>query len=177
MRQHWAQFGPNNPPWFAHMPQAGVCISVFIIARRRGSILLGRPRSNDAWPTKGGYPKSGALKLERDGSWLLPATHFLVEDSPDEAAHRVTREWAGLKQNPRFVQTQSHLRPRKRGNHWDLCFIYEVSARNPPEPKPWWSEMRFASPSEIRRMNLGRDHRDILEKGGYIKPILDKRPR
>lgn len=172
--KRWARLGRDNASSLFHTPSAGVCLSVFVIARRDSSILLGHPRVHDGWPEKGGYPKKRALELDREGAWLLPATHLLMDEPPDQAARRITREWAGLKGAPKFKMVQSHLRPARlwnpklKGNHWDLCFVYELRSRDCPKPKPWWSEMRFVQPSEIRRMNLGRGHLDILEEAGYI---------
>lgn len=172
--KRWARLGPDSPSWLNHVPKAGVCLSAFVVARRGASILLGKPRVHDAWPTKGGFAKWRVVELEREGSWLLPATHLLMEESPDEAAKRITREWAGLKGTPRFLMVQSHLRPGRlwnpklKDNHWDLCFVYELRPKSPPKLNPWWSEMKFVKPSEIRRMNIGRGHRDILEEAGYV---------
>lgn len=177
--KRWARIGPRNPAWMTHTPPAGLCISTFIVARKRGSILLGRPREHDAWPEKGGYPKRPAAEIGKKGAWLLPATHLLMEESPDHAARRIAHEWAGLPGTPRFIMAQSHVRPQtlvhpghKRSGrplrHWDICFVYELRARQLPKTKPWWSEMRYLPPARIRKLKLARGHRDILEKAGYL---------
>lgn len=165
----WARLGPDNRSMLSHTPRGGVCISAFVIARMHNSILLGRPRNHSAWPTKGGLRKSRAAELEEERTWLLPATHLMMGESPDKAAKRIVREWAGLKGSPKFVMVQSHVRParlanpRLRGKHWDICFVYRLNARSLPERRPWWKELRFVPLSEIRRMKLGRGHRDILK--------------
>jgi len=175
----WARVGPRNPSWMTHTPRAGLCLSVFIVARKGDSILLGRPRAHDAWPEKGGFPKRNAAEIEKEGAWLLPATHLLMEESPDHAASRIAHEWVGLKGKPRFVMVQSHVRPQRRGRpgykrsgrqlqHWDICFVYGMSARQLPKVRPWWSEMRYLPSTKIRKMKLARGHRDILEKAGYL---------
>ncbi len=173
--KRWARLGPDNPSTLFHTPRACVCLSAFVIAKRGRSVLLGRPRAHDAWPTRGGYPKSRAAELEKEGAWLLPATHLLMEESPDEAARRIVHQWAGLRGTPRFVMVQSHLRPgriwspRLKSNHWDLCFVYTLSPKGRPKSRPWWSEMRWIPLSDIPYMNLGRGHRDILEEAGYLQ--------
>jgi len=172
--KRWARLGPNNSRRLVHTPEAGVCLSAFLVVRRGNSILIGRPRAHDAWPEKGGYPKWQALELERQGAWLLPATHLQMGESPDQAAKRITCEWAGLKGTPRFKMVQSHLRPVRlwnpelRGNHWDICFVYELRARGPINLKPWWSEMRFTPTSAIRSIKFGRGQRDVLKEAGYL---------
>ena len=176
--ERWARIGPRDVPWMFHVPKAGLCLSSFLIVRKGGAILLGRPHANASWPEKGGYPERHAAVIERDGSWLLPATHLLMEESPDHAARRIANEWAGVGGTPRFVAVQSHIRPqlrskprskRKAGlNHWDICFIYELNTKQKPRARSWWSETRFFPPREVRRMKLSRGHKDVLKVGGYL---------
>jgi len=172
--ERWARLGPKNRHALVHTPKPGVCLSTFIIAKRRNSILLYHPRAHVAWETKGAFPKDLAAELAKKGAWLLPATHLLMEESPDRAARRITREWAGLKGNPRFLMVQSHIRPggfrnsKVKGNHWDICFIYELTVRTVPKAKPWWTETRFVPISKISSMNLGRGHLDILKEAGFV---------
>lgn len=173
--ERWARLGPKNRLALVHTPKAGVCLSTFIIAKRRNSILLCRPHVHEAWETKGAFPRDWAAQLAKNGAWLLPATHLLMEESPDHAARRITREWAGLKGTPRFLMVQSHIRPggfwtsKVKGNHWDICFVYELNVKNGPKAKPWWSEARFVPISNVSHMKLGRGHLDILREAGTIK--------
>jgi len=168
--ERWARIGPKAASWLIHTPHAGLCLSAFIVARKGRSILLGRPRAHAAWPRMGGFPKRHAAEIEKEGAWLLPATHLLMEESPDHAARRIAHEWAGLRGRPRFLMVQSHLRPHPPGSqqHWDICFIYEMRVHQPPKPRPWWSDMRFLSTAKVRKMKLARGHRDILRGAGYI---------
>lgn len=136
---------------------------------------MGKVRGTKDWPERGGYPRHRAIELEREGVWLLPATHLMMEESPDHAAKRIARQWAGLRGIPEFVMVQSHTRPasfwRKgaKGNHWDICFVYELKALAPPKHRPWWSEMRFVPLSEIGTLKIGRGHLDILKEAGYVQ--------
>lgn len=166
--KRWARLGPNKPSRLCHTPPAGTCISTFVIARHGSSILLALPRMHNAWPTKGGYDKERLAELEKQNAWLLPATHLKMDEHPNKAAARITREWAGLKGNPRFKMLQSHVRQRQNGNHWDLCFVYELRASSIPKLKPWWADMEFVRPAQIRRMTLGRGHKDVLKEAGYL---------
>jgi ADP-ribose pyrophosphatase YjhB (NUDIX family) len=96
-------------------------------------------------------------------------------ESPDHAANRIVREWAGLDGTPRFLMIQSHTRPggfldkKLKGNHWDICFIYQLKTRNKPKARPWWSEARYVPITEIPNMKLGRGHFDILKEAGVIR--------
>lgn len=174
--ERWVRVGPRNPSWLVHMPKAEMCISAFVVARRGNALLLGRPRGHDAWPEMGGYPKWAVVQLEKEGAWLLPATHLLMEEHPEHAARRIAHKWAGLEGNPRFIMVQSHLRrfriwkKKARGNHWDLCFVYEMRVRHLPKLKRWWAEMRFVPFSEVPKMRIGRGHLDVLKEAGYFRP-------
>jgi ADP-ribose pyrophosphatase YjhB (NUDIX family) len=123
---------------------------------------------HESWTLKGGYAHWRLAEPEMRNAWLLPATHLKMEENPDHAARRISYEWAGLKGEPRFVMVQSHVRRRESGNHWDLCFVYEMQVRGLPKCKPWWSEMRFVRSEEIRNMKVGRGHKDILREAGYL---------
>lgn len=173
--KRWARLGPNDAKWLNHVPESGVCVSAFIIARKGKSILVGRPRGVNDWAERGGFPTWRAKRLEKEGAWLLPATHLLMEEPPDMAARRIAHQWGGLTGTPRFLEFQSHTRPslqvggpKQRARHWDLCFVYEMKAHDVPRLKPWWSEMKFATPAEIRRMKMGRGHKDILREAEFI---------
>jgi len=168
--ERWAKFGRKRS-WQEHTPKGGVCLSSFVIVRKGDSVLMGIPKASKAWPEKGGYPKFAAKRLEKNRSWLLPSTPLLMEESPDEAANRVVHEWAGLEGQPRFTGIQSHTHDSGRVegyNHWDICFLYEMKANALPDKKAWWSEVRFIPISEVRKLKIGRGHRDVLEMAGYI---------
>jgi ADP-ribose pyrophosphatase YjhB (NUDIX family) len=182
--ERWARIGPTRKSWLIHVPRAGLCLSAFVIVINYGNdILLGLPKEHEAWPKAGGLPKFHSKQLEVKGEFLLPATHLLMEESPDHAARRIAREWVGYKNaKPSFKEVQSHLRPSelwrtelgdKHGvNHWDICFIYSMQVDDlPSRINPWWREMRFVSPSQISKLNIGRGHKDVLKEAGYISRI------
>jgi ADP-ribose pyrophosphatase YjhB (NUDIX family) len=108
----------------------------------------------------------------------LPATHLIMEESPDQAAERIANEWAGVRGIPKFVMVQSHLRPSGRGksrqirgrtvNHWDICFVYELRTRSNPVRNPWWNELRFLRPTDIAKKQVGRGHKDVLRAARYL---------
>jgi ADP-ribose pyrophosphatase YjhB (NUDIX family) len=174
--ERWAQFGPRKKSWLINIPKGGVCLSTFIVASKNGSILLGLPRSRLEWSEKGGERFSGAVELEKTNTWILPATHLLIGENPDDASKRISKEFTGLKGLPKFAMIQSHTRPAKIwwkhvGNavHWDLCFVYNLEIDGVPKKlKPWWKEMKIFGRKEIHNLKIGRGHRDILKEGGYI---------
>jgi ADP-ribose pyrophosphatase YjhB (NUDIX family) len=174
--ERWARFGPRDTRWFAHVPEDGVCRSVFVFVRNpTGAILLGRPRAHRDWPEKGCVPLWRLREVAGHGEWTLPASHLLMDEAPDAAARRVAADWAGLSRaRPRLVTATSELMPtgrwtgkgrnRRPRNHWALCFLYELRTKRKPVRRPGWSELQFFSIPEAKTATLGRGHGDLLRE-------------
>ena len=170
----WARFGPPNRAWFTHVPRGGFCVSAFLIVRNeRGDLLLGRPRPHRYWAERGCLPNFRVRELIRQNQWILPASHFLMNESPAHAARRVARTWAGLpRTQPRLVSVDSELFPLRSGpgtarhpsHHWALCFTFEATSDRRPRPGPLWAELSFVPVRQLRSIRLGRDHWDILRR-------------
>ena len=178
LKVRWARFGQDDPAWFQHLPAGGVCLSAFLVVRnRQGDVLLGRPRRDKAWPEKGCMPYWRLQGILDRGEWVLPASHLMVEESPDHAAKRISRDWAGLRgAEPRLVALDSSRMPtgrwvgrgatRRRVNHWAVGFVYEIRTDRRPPMGPGWSETKFVPVQSLGRVPIGRGHRDLLR---YLK--------
>ena len=176
LQSRWARIGPTDRRWLSHVPPGGVCISAFLIVRnRRGDLLLGRPRGHPDWPEKGCYPLWRLREVAKEGRWILPASHFQMDESPAHAARRIASIWAGISRaTPRLVTVESEVfslgrrmgsgRFRHRLTHWALCFIYEVVTDETPRKRAAWAELKFVPERELRRVRFGRDHRDIYRR-------------
>jgi hypothetical protein len=112
------------------------------------------------------------------GQWILPASHFLMDESPSHAAVRVARTWGGVRHpEPQFVVATSELFPtqhwegraaaRHRLNHWALCFVYEVRTDATPRKGPGWAELAFQPMGAFRTLPIGRGHGDLVRE--YVK--------
>src|SRR5207247_8717553 len=88
----WARIGPKNPATLFHTPDAGICLSAFVVARRGRAVLLGRPRGGRARAQKGGCPGAQAREVVGGGAWLLAASHLLVEEALDHPALGIPRD-------------------------------------------------------------------------------------
>src|SRR5438552_17514916 len=106
----WARIGPKNPATLFHTPDAGICLSAFVVAHRGRAALLGRPRGGPAWPQKGGYPAAQARELEEETAWLFPATHLTIAESLAHPALRTARHFAARPRIPRPVTHTSYPR-------------------------------------------------------------------
>lgn len=170
----WARFGPPDRAWFSHVPKGGFCVSAFLIVRnRRGDVLLGRPKEHLDWPEKGCLPMWRVRDVLKENSWILPASHFLMDESPDDAAVRIMRAWAGISQGtPRLLGVESEVMPtqawvgsgkvRRRVNHWAMCFVYELRTNRLPKPPRAWAELKFVPVRELKATRIGRNHGDLL---------------
>lgn len=177
----WARFGPTDRSWFVHVPPGGFCLSGFVVVRdRRGGILLGRPRRHPAWPEKGSLPYWRIEQIGRRGEWILPASHLMVEESPEHAARRIARDWAGLPAaRPWLLAIDSSRRDtgrsagsgrsRRKVYHWDVGFIYGLRSERIPAATPWWKELKFFAPADLRKIRIGRAHRDIVRLATGIR--------
>ena len=172
--KRWARFGPNDARWFMHVPEGGVCLSAFLLVRdRSGGLLLGRPKPHPAWAERGCLPDWRVDQLVQHADWVLPASHLLMGEAPDRAGTRIARDWAGLRgAKPHLVGIDSARMPTGRRArksdgglpifHWALGFGYEVDSNAPAPKGPWWAETRFFPLAELRRLPIGREHRDFL---------------
>jgi ADP-ribose pyrophosphatase YjhB (NUDIX family) len=174
LQSRWARFGPPDRAWFSHIPKGGFCVSAFLIVRnRRGDVLLGQPKLHKDWPEKGCLPLWRVRGVQKENGWILPASHFLMDESPRHAAARIMRDWAGISGGrPRLLGVESEIMPtdlmagsgrqRRRLNHWALCFIYELRTLRPPRPPLGWAQFRFVPIRELRSIHIGRNHGDLL---------------
>jgi ADP-ribose pyrophosphatase YjhB (NUDIX family) len=174
LQSRWARFGPPDRAWFSHIPVGGFCVSAFLIVRnRKGDVLLGRPKEHKDWPEKGCLPIWRVRAVQAEGGWILPASHFLMDESPEHAAKRIMVSWAGISSgSPRLLGVESEImstgasvgsgRSHRRANHWALCFVYELKTNRLPEPPRAWAELKFIPVRELRKIHLGRSHGDLL---------------
>ncbi len=174
LHSRWARFGPPDRAWFSHIPAGGFCVSAFLLVRnRRGDVLLGQPKEHPDWPEKGCLPLWRVRNVQQEGGWILPASHFLMDEAPEHAAARIMREWAGISGGtPRLLTVQSEVMPtgamagsgptRRRVNHWALCFIYELRTNRLPHRPRAWAKLKFFPVSELKTIHIGRDHGDLL---------------
>jgi ADP-ribose pyrophosphatase YjhB (NUDIX family) len=184
LQSRWARFGPPDRAWFSHIPAGGFCVSAFLIVRnRRGDVLLGQPKLHKDWPEKGCLPSWRVKGVQKEDGWILPASHFLMDESPAHAAARIMRDWAGLGAGePRLLGVDSEIMPtgaragsgrhRHRANHWALCFVYELRTTRLPRAPRAWAKLRFVPVHELGSIHIGRNHGDLLFP--YLKRRIPK---
>jgi ADP-ribose pyrophosphatase YjhB (NUDIX family) len=151
----------------------GLCLSTFLILSEGdhpSSVLVGRLNPAGPWDHLEGLDAE-RIEAHRKG-WLLPASHLLLRETPDESARRILQEMLGgatpsLEPARVFSEVYTPLRFPETHNHWDISFLYRGTVRGPPPSVPAvWKELRFVDVNTVRRSDFARSHEEILEQVG-----------
>jgi 8-oxo-dGTP pyrophosphatase MutT (NUDIX family) len=156
------------------LPGDGMCLSAFVLLSPESDankLLFGmvRPEAK-GWLAAGGLDMNRAARSR--GKWMLPSSHLLVFESPDDAAKRVLREQLGVPGtplHPPIIVSETYARGPEAGPdpHWDLHFIYRLSApAQPPGIPSLWERLEFVEPRSLDPTMFARGHGDILELAG-----------
>lgn len=171
-----ARYGP--PPRYPPAPAAGMCISAFAVVRRRGRVLAGLPRFGPRWRNEwltslASYTPEEQAAMEEE--WRLPATYLLEGEHPEKALDRVMRSQLGAKKYAMKGLTvgswavKSDWYPGHK--HWDLAFVYQVTAELPARVPRWWREMAWCTPAELRKMDFGWSTDLAREVAGSVRRL------
>ena len=166
---------PDTSPLTTHeVPEGGMCLSAFVVLTKAGSsgrVLLGRLNPDAGWD------HIGALDPERvevhSRGWMIPSSHLLLKEPPQEAAKRILKEQLeleGVKLSEPAIVSETYT-PRRfpdLPNYWDLQFIFrgELSMEKPPRAFAW-KELAFVDLGRTRKSEMARSHEDILESAGF----------
>jgi hypothetical protein len=151
----------------------GFCLSTFLILSEEGrssSVLVGRLNPNAPWDHLEGLD-SDRITAHR-GRWLLPASHLLLRETPDESARRILDEMLGgahpsLEPARVVSEVYTPRRAPETHNHWDISFLYRGVWRDPPPSAPAvWDELRFVDVGSVHRSDFARSHEEVLEHVG-----------
>ncbi len=163
-----------SPLTVREIPEGGMCLSAFVVLTETGNrnkVLLGHLNPEAMWD------HMGALDPERvevhSRGWMIPSSHLLLKEPPQEAARRILREQLELEGVPLaepIVVSETYT-PRRfpdLPSHWDLEFIFrgELSAEELPKAFAW-KELAFVDISHTRRSEIARSHEDVLESAGF----------
>ncbi len=167
MAHSFAFLGPTDQHY---VMKGGFCISSFAIIREGSKLLLVKPLDHPRWlgewaPNWRIYdPVSLSEEYRR---WRFPSTYHFEGEAPEEALGRVMVEQLGL---PQYAVTnhrlKSYFSPSRRfpgEMHWDYCFFFEISLKDPPVGRPWFSAVEFREGSSLRPLEFGSAQGALLE--------------
>ena len=154
-------------------PKGGTCISVFLVLNGDGGILVGKMGKPEVWVERFLVGEMFAPKYAASNKWMIPASHLLYGEKPEDGAARVLVEQVGLKKSKlNLLQVQSHLAQDPddpEAAHWDICLVYGGRVPAKVEKPEWFSELRFVKPRELKSDDFTRGHGDVLKELGIIK--------
>jgi ADP-ribose pyrophosphatase YjhB (NUDIX family) len=153
------------------IPSGGMCLSVFLVIREKGGgrVLMGKVNPDyEGWEHIGAISRDRLMRIA--DRWMLPASHLMVKEAPDAAAHRVLDEQLGLRRLPLSgPQVYSEVYDIPAANikdHWDIEFIYMGELDREPPNHPAWRQIAFVDADSLGDAEFARNHSDILVNVG-----------
>ena len=163
----------DTPYGMPEVPAAGLCLSAFLVLTETGHpghVLMGHLDPEAPWDHLGALDPSRTVVHRR--GWMLPSSHLIVQESPQEAARRIAREQLEMPDlalgEPKVV-SEVYV-PRRfpdRGGHWDLEFLFRGELDAPVRTRPRaWTDLAFVDLATTPKSAIARSHEDILESAG-----------
>jgi ADP-ribose pyrophosphatase YjhB (NUDIX family) len=166
--RRFAAFNRTNvPPRTGEIPEGGLCLSAFVILSQRGKphhILMGKVNDMAPWDHLAALDQSRIQKVK--GGWMLPSSHLLLFESPEDAARRILREQLNIT-DQELSKPISFAEAYGPNNHWDFHFIFrgELDTITPTDA---WTELRFVDVTTLSKQEIARAQDDILGYAGEL---------
>lgn len=174
-QRKFSDFYKNALPFhMSEVPAGGMCLSAFVVLQNgAGEVLLGKPSPNfPDWDNIGALNPDRVARISE--KWMLPSSHLVLHESPQEAAGRILKEQLGFDEVPLKLNVFSEVYDIPAAglkNHWDLEFVFtgrldaRVLARVPSQ----WKALEFVQLSRLKTADFARNHQDILSHLGLWK--------
>jgi ADP-ribose pyrophosphatase YjhB (NUDIX family) len=155
------------------VPEGGLCLSAFLIIHERGHedrVLMGHLNPAAPWDHIGALDASRAAVHSQ--GWMLPSSHLIVNESPDEAARRIAAEQLERDDlrfsGPKVVsEVYTPRRFPDMVRHWDLEFLFRGEWPGGAAPKAAaWADLAFVDLGSTPKAAIARSHEDILASAG-----------
>ncbi|HYB04737.1 MAG TPA: hypothetical protein VED17_09760 [Nitrososphaerales archaeon] len=162
----------ESPMSLKEIPPGGLCLSAFLIIRDDSAkVLMGKLDPQAPWDHLGALdPKR--IELHKKG-WMLPSSHLMVHESPQDATRRIAREQLEMVtltiSEPKVV---SEVYPPRYfsdlDEHWDIEFISfsRAEPKSIPSRSRAFLELKLIDPKSTKRSEIARSHEDILASAG-----------
>jgi len=155
------------------IPAGGVCLSAFLIVTEAGhpmKLLMGHMNPEAPWDHIGALDPSRVEVHSR--GWMLPSSHLIFQESPQDAARRIAREQLelpGLEFSEPKVVSEAYT-PRRFPNapaHWDIEFLFRAEVPGEDLPRPAaWVQLAFVDLRRTAKSEIARSHEDVIESAG-----------
>ncbi len=161
------------PPRVNEIPEGGICLSAFVILskiERPDEVVMGHLNPEVDWNHIGALDRERAER--NSNGWMLPSSHLLLEESPDEAARRILKEQLGI-EGQQLSKPEVFSEAYSSGKvwetepfkHWDLQFIFQGETES-IHPHPAWRDLTFVDLRRTKKEDMARFHEDILAHVG-----------
>jgi ADP-ribose pyrophosphatase YjhB (NUDIX family) len=165
---------PDTPAFgMTEVPDGGLCLSSFLVINSKEnprSVLMGHLNSKAPWDHIGALDRK---RVERHSKgWMLPSSHLILRESPQEAARRILREQLEIGSlelsEPKVFSDVYESEASKPNLHWDIGFIFKGELSQDEIPKPdAWTDLNFVDLTRTRKNEIARSHEDILRYAGH----------
>jgi len=155
------------------IPVGGVCLSAFLIVTEVGNpkkVLMGHMNAEAPWDHIGALDPSRVEVHSR--GWMLPSSHLIFQESPQDAARRIAREQLELPDltfsEPKVVsEAYTPKRFPNAPTHWDIEFLFrtEIPGEDLPRPEAW-AQLEFVDLRRTAKSEIARSHEDVIESAG-----------
>ena len=99
---------------------------------------------------------------------MLPSSHLVLLESPQEAAARILREQLSIP-DQKLEGPLAFSEVYGPRNHWDFLFVF-TGERDEVPGSDAWSERRFVDLDAAKKEDFARSHEDVLALAGRWKP-------
>lgn len=161
----------DDRAYTTEIPEGGLCLSSFLVLTdREGRVLMGRLNPEAPWDHIGALDPGRARTHGR--GWMLPSSHLMVFESPQEAAQRILKEQLGMEVELAGPVVVAEVGTPKRFpsllRHWDFEFVFRGRAPkgDPPRHRAW-SELKYVDTRRTPRQEIARSHDEVLENSGF----------
>lgn len=164
----------SNTLGMTEVPIGGLCLSSFLVITEQdnsNAVLMGHLNKSAPWDHIGALDDS-RIQVHSKG-WMLPSSHLIVLESPQDAARRILREQLDLAtleiSEPKVIsEVYKPKRFPELPEHWDVEFVFfgKLSTEKLPKPSAW-SDLKFVNLPTTRREDIARSHDEILESLGF----------
>ncbi len=168
--RQFCRFNPyrDMPLSTGEVPEGGLCLSAFLLITEPGHadhMLMGHLDPAAPWDHIGALDPTRAQTNSK--GWMLPSSHLILKESPQDAARRILREQLGLERlslSDATVVSETYPSVRKPELlHWDMEFLFrgELAADSVPKASAW-KDLRFVDLARTTKQEIARSHEDIL---------------
>lgn len=165
----FARFSPKGGAMrLTTIPEGGFCLSAFLVISKTSDpnkVLLGHINPDAPWDKIGALDPGRVLNFQK--GLMLPSSHLIYGESPQNAALRIAQDQLGVKDlelSGPLVFSEVY----RADSHWDLEFLF-LGKREEAPSTTMWKQLEFMDVTKLKREDLVREQADILAHAGKFK--------